>query len=90
MGRTEGGKYEEPSKIGKTEKIGGPVYGEQTSGSHSMAKDTEMLDKKPISLVEARKKIGEHKAASRIEGKKRGKSITSRQEQKPLGRKRKA
>lgn len=33
-----------------------------------MAKDKEIIDRKPMSLVEARKKVNEHKLVARIEG----------------------
>lgn len=37
-----------------------------------MVRDKEIVERKPMSLVQARKRLDEHKVTSRIEGKKQG------------------
>jgi hypothetical protein len=52
-----------------------------------MAKDKETADRKPMSLVEARKKVSEHKLMTRIEGNRGGQSVASPKQKTPGGQK---
>ena len=42
-----------------------------------MSKDKETVDRKPMSLVEARKRVNEHKLMARIEGNRGGQAVAS-------------
>lgn len=51
-----------------------------------MTKDWRSHEVKPLSLTEARKKISEHKPATRIEGSKQGQAVSSVKVQEPKGK----
>jgi len=48
-----------------------------------MAKDKETVYRKPMSLVEARKRVNEHKLMARIEGNRGGQAVASLKQRTP-------
>lgn len=52
-----------------------------------MAKEKESGEKKNMSLVEARTRIKEHALTSRIQGKRNGQPVATREHRKPEDRK---
>jgi len=52
-----------------------------------MSKGQQSHESKPLSLTEARKRINEHKLATRVEGSKQGQAVTSAKVHKPADQK---
>lgn len=52
-----------------------------------MAKDEEIVERKPMSLVEARKRVNELKLMARMEGKRSGQAVASPRQRTPDERK---